>query len=102
MVFGAEATAEETSGELLNLFPPLICLDFLEENIYNHRDFTAKTPQQYSDRQTHREGPLAEKVPLDPEEGQRRSGGGNAHGPLPVTEGTKEAQALNLGGTTKR
>ena len=60
------------------------------------------TPQQYSMRRSQERDPLAGRVPSGQEEGQRRSGGGNAHGPLPVPGGKKEAQALNLGGTTKR
>ena len=77
-------------------------LDNWEKNAYNHNDFTAMTPQQYSMRRPPEKDPLAVRVLPGPEEGQRRSGDGNVHGPLPVTEGKKEAQALNLGGTTKR
>ena len=46
---------------------------------------------------------MVESVPADPEEGQRPSGGRNAHGTLPVTGGLKgeAARLLNLGGTTK-
>ena len=47
------------------------------------------TPQQYAGPQAHREGYPAESIPPVPEEGQRRSGGGNAHGSLPVPEGQR-------------
>ena len=52
-------------------------------------------------RVAHREGYPAESIPPDPEEGQRRSGGGNAHGLLPVPEGQRGYYTPNLGGTTK-
>ena len=81
---------------------PLFWLDFCRKNAYNHSDFTARTPQQYPGHRPSERNPFAGRVPLGPGEGQRRSGDGNVHGPLPVPEGTKEAQALNLGGTTKR
>ena len=42
------------------------------------------TPQQYSGTAIHREGYTAESIPFDPDEGQRRSGGGNARGTLPA------------------
>ena len=59
--------------------------------------------QQYSKHQPYREGRNAENVPADLEEGQRRSGGGDAHGPSPYFRRQEEAlTALNLGGTTKR
>ena len=48
------------------------------------------TPQQYSMRRSQERDPLAGRVPYGQEEGQRRSGGGNAHGPLPVPGGFKE------------
>ena len=46
---------------------------------------------------------MVESASAGPVEGQRQSGGRNAHGNLPVTGGLKgEAQRLlNLGGTTK-
>ena len=59
-------------------------------------------PQQYSNRRPHREGRTAESGPAGLDEGQRRSGDGNVHGSLPVTEGQRGQSALNLGGTTKR
>ena len=60
-------------------------------------------PQQYSNRRPHREGRTAESGPAGLGEGQRRSGGGDAHGPSPYHRRSKEAlSALNLGGTTKR
>lgn len=62
-------------------------LDNWRKNAYNHKDFTAMTPQQYSMRRSQERDPLAGRVPSGPEEGQRRSGGGNAHGPLPVPGG---------------
>ena len=37
-------------------------------------------PQQYSNRRPHREGRTAESGPAGLDEGQRRSGGGDAHG----------------------
>ena len=66
-------------------------LDNCGKNAYNHNDFTAATPQQYSDPSCPQRGPrLLRGTRLTPEEGQRRSGGGNAHGPLPVPGGAKE------------
>ncbi len=62
-------------------------LDNWRKNAYNHKDFTAMTPQQYSMRRSQERDPLAGRVPSGQEEGQRRSGGGNAHGPLPVPGG---------------
>ena len=62
-------------------------------------------PQQYSDSPAHREGRAAESAPAGPDEGQRRSGGGNARGTLPATmeaKGDGVFSVLNLGGTTKR
>ena len=61
-------------------------------------------PQQYSNRRPHREGRTAESGPAGLDEGQRRSGGGDAHGTLPVPKEAKGGPAgtLNLGGTTKR
>jgi len=56
------------------------------------------TPQQYSEDQPAERAPPAERDPLGPEEGQRRSGGGNVHGALPVPGGTKEAGALTSPG----
>ena len=53
---------------------------------------TAQMPQQYSNRRPHREGRTAESGPAGLEEGQRRSGGGDAHGPLPVPRRQKEAR----------
>ena len=46
-------------------------------------------PQQYSNRRPHREGRTAESGPAGLGEGQRRSGGGDAHGPLPVHKEAK-------------
>ena len=46
-------------------------------------------PQQYSNRRPHREGRTAESGPAGLDEGQRRSGGGNAHGALPVQKEAK-------------
>ena len=62
-------------------------------------------PQQYSTvpGPTERDAP-AESAPAGVKEGQRRSGGGNAHGTLPVPPEAKgdPAGVLNLGGTTKQ
>ena len=46
-------------------------------------------PQQYPNRRPHREGRTAESGPAGLDEGQRRSGGGDAHGPLPVHKEAK-------------
>ena len=46
-------------------------------------------PQQYSNRRPHREGRTAESGPAGLDEGQRRSGGGDAHGTLPVAQEAK-------------
>ena len=46
-------------------------------------------PQQYSNRRPHREGRTAESGPAGLDEGQRRSGGGDAHGTLPVPQEAK-------------
>ena len=62
-------------------------------------------PQQYFTvpGPTERDAP-AESAPAGVREGQRRSGGGNAHGILPVPPEAKgdPVRVLNLGGTTKR
>ena len=50
---------------------------------------TAQMPQQYSNHRPHREGRTAESGPAGLDEGQRRSGGGDAHGTLPVPQEAK-------------
>ena len=55
-------------------------------------------PQQYSNRRPHREGRTAESGPAGLDEGQRRSGGGDAHGTLPVPQEAKGGpQGLEFG-----
>ena len=55
-------------------------------------------PQQYSNRRPHREGRTAESDPAGLDEGQRRSGGGDAHGTLPVPQEAKGGpQGLEFG-----
>ena len=48
-------------------------------------------PQQYSNRHSHREKRTAESALVGLEEGQRRSGGGDARGPSPHHRRPKEA-----------
>ena len=62
--------------------PTALLLDISAKNAYNLL-ITARMPQQYSNFPAHREGHGAESAPAGLDEGQRRSGGGNAHGPSP-------------------